>query len=69
MAIKLTDLFARVPPEVEARVRRARDQARPAVQEALRAECRLVLRTAEETEQKRPERRFRSKSRPDIQRY
>lgn len=54
MPIKLTDLFARVPPEVEARVRRARDQARPAVQEALRAECRLVLRTAEETEQKRP---------------
>jgi len=54
MAIKLTDLFARVPPEVEARVRRARDQARPAVQDAMRAECRLVLRTAEETEQKRP---------------
>lgn len=30
-----------------------RDQARPAVQDALRAECRLVLRTAEETELKR----------------
>lgn len=54
MPIKLTDLIARVPAEVEARVRRVRDQVRPIVQEALRAECRLVLRTPEETEQKRP---------------
>jgi hypothetical protein len=53
MAIKLTDLFARVPPKVETRARRARDQARPAVQDAMRAECRLVLRAAEETEQRR----------------
>jgi hypothetical protein len=53
MPIKLTDLIARVPAEVEARVRRIRDQVRPIVQEALRAECRLVLRTPEETEQKR----------------
>ena len=54
MPIKLTDLIARVPAEVETRVRRVRDQIRPIVQEALRAECRLVLRTPEETEQKRP---------------
>jgi hypothetical protein len=54
MPIKLTDLIARVPLEVEARVRRIRDQIRPIVQEALRAECRLVLRTPEETERKRP---------------
>src|SRR5665648_253856 len=53
MPIKLTDLIARVPREVEARVRRARDQAQPVVREALRAECRLMFRTAEETEQKR----------------
>jgi hypothetical protein len=53
MPIKLTELFSRVPQEVETRIRRLRDQARPAVQDALRAECRLVLRTAEETEQKR----------------
>ena len=54
MPIKLTDLIARVPAEVEAKVRRVRDQARPAVQEALRAECRLVFRTPEESEQNRP---------------
>jgi hypothetical protein len=51
--IKLIDLIARVPADVEERVRRARDQARPVVQESLRSECRLVLRTAEETAQKR----------------
>jgi hypothetical protein len=53
MAIKLTDLLRRVSPDVETRVRRVRDQARPVVQEALRAECRLVIRTPEETEQNR----------------
>jgi hypothetical protein len=53
MAIKLTDLFRRVSPDVETRVRRVRDQVRPVVQEALRAECRLVIRTPEETEQNR----------------
>jgi hypothetical protein len=51
MPIKLIDLIARVPPEIETRVRRARDQARPILQEALRAECRLVFRTASESEQ------------------
>lgn len=53
MPIKLTELIARVPLEVEDQVRRTRDQARPALQEALRTECRLVFRTAEESEQKR----------------
>jgi hypothetical protein len=53
MAIRLTDLLRRVSPDLEARVRRVRDQARPVVQEALRAECRLVIRTPEETEQNR----------------
>jgi len=45
MPIYLKDLIQRVPPEVEAKVKRVRDQTRPAVQDALRAECRLVLRT------------------------
>jgi hypothetical protein len=54
MPIKLTDLIARVPADVEAKVRRVRDKARPIVQEALRAECRLVFRTPEESEQNRP---------------
>ena len=53
MAIKLTDLIAHIPREVETKVQRIRDQSRPAVQDALRAECRLMMRTPEETEQKR----------------
>jgi hypothetical protein len=53
VAIKLTDLIDRVPPEVEAKVRRVRDQVRLVVQQALRAERRLVLRTQEESEQNR----------------
>jgi hypothetical protein len=50
MPIKLTDLIARVPAAVEAKVRRVRDQAGPALREALRAECRLVFRTPAESE-------------------
>lgn len=53
MPIKLTELIARVPAAVEAKVRRVRDQANPALREALRAECRLVFRTPEESEQSR----------------
>ena len=53
MPISLADLIARVPAEVELKVKRVRDQARPVLQEALRTECRLVLRTPEETEQSR----------------
>jgi hypothetical protein len=53
MAIKLTDLIAQVPREVETKVQRVRDDARSTLQDALRAECRLVMRTQEETEQRR----------------
>ena len=49
MAIKLTDLIDRIPPDVEAKVRRVRDQVRRVVVEALRSECRLVFRTQEES--------------------
>jgi len=52
MPIWLTDLIEKVPAEVEGRVKRVRDQTRAAIQEALRAECRLVLRNADETEVK-----------------
>lgn len=54
MPIKLTELIERVPPAVEEKVRRVRDQTKPAVREAMRAECRLMFRTPEEAEQKRP---------------
>lgn len=54
MAILLTDLLNKIPIEVEIRVKRVRDQARSVLQESLRSECRLVLRTAEETEDNRP---------------
>jgi hypothetical protein len=54
MPIKLTDLIARVPRDVEAKVQRVRDDARSTLQEALRAECRLMMRTPEETERRRP---------------
>lgn len=49
MPIKLSDLIARVPPEVEARVQRVREDARSVLQEALKTETRLVMRTPEET--------------------
>ena len=54
MPIYLSKLLERVPPAVEARVRRIRDQARPHIQEALRTECRLGMRTIEETDNNRP---------------
>lgn len=54
MPIKLIDLIERVPRTVEEKVRRIRDQVQPAVREALRAECRLMFRTPEESEQRRP---------------
>lgn len=53
MPIKLTDLIARVPAEVEARIKRVRDQTRPVLQEALRTECRLMMRTSEDGGQNR----------------
>ena len=54
MAIMLADLLSNVPSDVERKVFRVREQARGLVQNALRAECRLVLRTHEDTEQNRP---------------
>jgi hypothetical protein len=54
MTIKLTDLIQRVPPEVESKVKRVRDQARPVLQEALRSECRLVMRTPKKAEDNSP---------------
>ena len=54
MPIRLTDLIARVPPEVEVRVKRVRDQTRSVLQEALRTECRLAMRTPEDAEENRP---------------
>jgi hypothetical protein len=51
--IKLTDLIARVSREVKTKVQRTRDDVRSVLQDALRAECRLVMRTQEETEQRR----------------
>lgn len=44
MSILLTDLIARVPPGIEPRVRRARDQVQRAVRDALSEECRLMFR-------------------------
>jgi hypothetical protein len=50
MPIRLKDLIKKVPRETETIVKRARDRTRATLQEALRAECRLSLRTPEETE-------------------
>lgn len=53
MPIPVIDLIARVPAEVEGRVKRVRDQARSTVQEALRTECRLSMRTSDEADENR----------------
>src|SRR5437899_6696444 len=50
MPIRLTELIAKVPAVVETKVKRARDQNRSVLQEALRSECRLVMRTSDEAE-------------------
>jgi hypothetical protein len=54
MAIRLTDLLDRIPAEVKNEVRRTLTKNRSIVQEALRTECRLVMRTAEEADENRP---------------
>lgn len=46
MPISIKELIKRVPRETEAQVKRARDRYRAAIQEALRVETRLQLRTA-----------------------
>ena len=53
MPIKLTDLIARVSPAVEEKVRRTRDRERTKLQNALRSECRLVLRSQDDIEDER----------------
>lgn len=54
MAIRLTDLLERIPVEVKDEVRRTLAKNRSIVQEALRTECRLVMRTAEEADENKP---------------
>jgi hypothetical protein len=54
MAIRLTDLLERIPVEVRDDVRRTLAKNRSIVQEALRTECRLVMRTAEEADENKP---------------
>jgi hypothetical protein len=51
MSIFLRDLIAAIDPSVEQRVRRTRDRSRAAIQEALRSECRLSMRSADELEE------------------
>jgi hypothetical protein len=53
MPIRLTELLDRVSPLVEGRVKRVRDQTRSILQEALRTECRLAMRTPEDAEEHR----------------
>ena len=52
MGQELTSLLAFVPSDVAETVRKTRNRTRALLQEALRSECRLVMRTAEETDQK-----------------
>ena len=50
MPVLLIDLLQRVPQEVEDRVRATRDRSRNALRDAIRAECRLAMKTdAEDT--------------------
>ena len=49
MAITLSDLLKQVSPDVENEVKRCRDDSRAVIQETLRTECRLAMRTQEET--------------------
>lgn len=50
MSVFLIDLLERVPKEVEERVRSARDRSRNVLRDAIRAECRLTMKTdAEDT--------------------
>ena len=64
MPIKLTNLIARIPPEVEAKVKRVLDKTRPVIQETLRTECRLWMRTSDEAEENKPGAQVRVKVSP-----
>ncbi len=52
MTISLLSLLKRVPPSVEARVKAARDRSRNVLREALRTECRLVMRGADDADER-----------------
>jgi hypothetical protein len=49
MTIRLEELLAKVPPEIEKQVKDTRDGARALIQSALREECKLVMRTPDES--------------------
>lgn len=50
MSVTLRYLLDNVPPATESKVKAARDRTRSMLQDALRTECRLVMRTSEESE-------------------
>lgn len=54
MAEFVTKLLNEVPKDTELKVRTTRDRVRSVLQKSLRAECRLVMRTREESEERRP---------------
>lgn len=53
MSEPLNELLEQVSPKVEARVARTRDRTRSVLQEALRSECRLSMRTPREADEHR----------------
>lgn len=52
MTISLISLLDRVPPSVETRVKAARDRSRAVLRDALRTECRLVMRGADDADER-----------------
>lgn len=56
MTIRLIDLIDQIqaPETVQEAVRTTRDRTRSVLQDALQGECRLVMRTPEETEERMP---------------
>ena len=53
MTISILDLLRRVDPAIESLVKQTRDRNRPILQEALRTECRLAMRTASDSDNNR----------------
>ena len=53
MAMRLTELLEQIPADVEAIVSRTRNRTRAVLQEALRSECRLSMRTPQEADEHR----------------
>ena len=52
MTISLASLLDKVPRSVEARVKSARDRSRNVLRDALRTECRLVMRGTDEADER-----------------